>query len=80
MSTGSAEPVPLVITLDGTDYLVDVARWVPPGTPSERRVRAMLMVVQGWLTRAEVVALPVIGGASVLVNWRAVTFFKVRLP
>ena len=74
------EVVPVVLTLDGTDFLVDVTRLVPPGTPPERLVAAVMRVAQGCLTRSEVVALRVVGGPSVLVNWRAVKVVGVRLP
>lgn len=74
------EPVPLVLTIDGVDFLIDVARLVPPSTSPAQLPAAMTRVAQGWLTRSEVVALTVIGGPSVLVNWRAVEFFEVRLP
>lgn len=80
MSTAPPEPVPLLLTIDATTYLVDVAVWVPPSTPPERRARAMTMVVQGWLTRSDVVTLTVIGGPPLLANWRAIEFFEVRLP
>jgi hypothetical protein len=78
--SGPVHPVPLVLTLDGVDHLVDAARWVSPDVPPAGRPAALTRVVQGWLTRADVVELPVVGGPPLLVNWRAVTFFAVRLP
>jgi len=75
-----AEPVPLIVVIDGAEYLIDAAAWVPAGTPLEDRPAVMAAVVQGWLTRSEVVGLPLVGGSSMLTNWRAVELFEVRLP
>jgi len=74
------EPVPLILVIDGTDHLVDVARWVSADVPPADRPYAMTKIVQGWLTRSDVVELPVIGGPPLLANWRAIEFFEVRLP
>lgn len=74
------DSIPLVITIDGRDHLVDVSVWIDADVPVADRPKMMTRVVQGWLTRADVTELTVIDDAPLLVNWRSVEFFEVRVP